>query len=423
MSATTLKEASAPANAAETPIPTGIRLTPFDEAFRNDPYPVLRRLRDAEPIHRDEPLSRWFVTGFEDVREVLRNKDLSVDCGLALPDSYSGRVAANAKASGMAITLSSLLFKDDPDHRRLRALVSKRFSPKAVEQLRPRIRANVAELLDSITETRFDAVESFAGPLPVIVIADMLGIEREQRTTFKKWSQDLTAGFFNPLKIAEQSARGARAQEALCQYLTRAIEMRRQQPGTDLISSMITATEDGERLTDSEILAQCNLILVAGNITTSDLIANGIKALLQHPQQLAALQAQPELIINAVEEILRYDSPVTQANRVLPTDTSFTGCPMHRGESITLSLAAANRDARANPEPDRFDIRREDIQHQSFGGGRHLCLGAHLARVEAQEAILALLQRFPNLSLLEQEFEYRPVPSFRGLKELWVSRQ
>jgi cytochrome P450 len=222
MSATTLKEASAPVNAAETPIPTGIQLTPFHEAFRNDPYPVLKRLRDAEPIHRDEPLSRWFVTGFDEVREVLRNKDLSVNNGLALPESYAGRIASNAKTSGMAITLNSILFKDDPDHRRLRGSVSKRFSPKAVEELRPRIRANVAELLDPLTDARFDAVKSFAGPLPVTVIADMLGIEREQRTTFKKWSEDLTAGFFNPLKIAEQSARGARAQEALCAYLARA---------------------------------------------------------------------------------------------------------------------------------------------------------------------------------------------------------
>jgi cytochrome P450 len=423
MPTTTLEEGTAPEKAAESPFPTGIRLVPFDEAFRNDPYPVLKRLRDAEPIHRDESLSRWFVAGFDDVREVLQNKDLSVDINRALPESYAGRLASNAKTSGMSITFSSILFTDDPDHRRLRGVVSKRFSPKAVEDVRPRIRTNVAELLDAITDDRFDAVKSFAGPLPVIVIADMLGIEREQRTTFKKWSEDLTAGFFNPLKIAEQSARGGRAQEALCEYLTRAIEMRRQQPGIDLISSMITASEDDERLSDSEILAQCNLILVAGNITTSDLISNGIKALLQHPEQLAALRAEPELIVNAVEEILRYDSPVIQANRVLTTDTSFSGCPMHRGESISVSLAGANRDPRANPEPDRFDIRRRDIRHQSFGGSKHLCLGAHLARIEAQEAILGLIQRFPNLSLVKQDFEYRPVLSFHGLKELWVSRE
>jgi cytochrome P450 len=423
MSATTLKEGTAPANAAESPIPTGVRLTPFDEAFRHDPYPVLKRLRDVESIHRDNALSRWFVTGFDEVREVLRNKDLSVNIDRALPESYAGRLASNAKTSGMTITFNSLLYMDDPDHRRVRALVSKPFSPKAVEELRSRIRTNVFELLDTISDARFDAVKSFAGPLPVIVISDMLGIEGRQRTIFKKWSEDFTAGFFNPLKIAEQSARGAYAEQAIGEYLASAIERRRQEPGTDVISSISTANEEKERLSDSEILAQCSLLLVAGNITTSDLIANGIKALLQHPDQLAVLRAEPELIANAVEEILRYDSPVTQANRVLPMDTSFTGCPMHKGESITVSLAGANRDPRANPEPDRFDVRRKDIQHQSFGGGRHLCLGAHLARIEAQEAILALIQRFPNLSLVEQEFAYRPVPSFRGLKELWLSRE
>jgi cytochrome P450 len=289
--------------------------------------------------------------------------------------------------------------------------------------LRPRIRENVAELLDTITDARFDVVASFAAPLPVVVISEMLGIEREHRTTFKKWSQDITAGIFNPLKLAEQSARGALAQQALTEYLGRVIKTRRQQPGTDLISTMIAANEDQERMSDLEIVAQCTLLLVAGNISTSDLIANGIKALLQHPEQLAALRAQPELIVNAVEEVLRYDSSVIQANRVVPADTVVSGCPMHKGESISVSLASANRDPSANPEPDRFDIRRKDIRHQSFGGNKHLCLGAHLARVETQEAILALTRRFPNLSLVEQEFDYRPVPSFRALKQLWVSRE
>jgi cytochrome P450 len=423
MSATAPKTATDSADAAQTPLPTGVRLTPFDEAFLNDPYPVLKRLRDAEPIHRDNALSRWFVTGFDNVREVLRNKDLSNDINRALPESYTGRIASNAKESGMSTTINSILFMDDPDHRRLRSLVSKPFSAKAVEEWRPRIRANVAELLDTITDARFDAVEWFAAPLPVVIISEMLGIEHEERTAFKRWSEDITAGLFNPLKLPGQSARGGRAQQALNAYLGHVIETRRQQPGTDLISAMIAANEGQERMTDSEIVSQCSLILVAGNVTTSDLIANGIKALLQHPDQLAALRAQPELIVNAVEEVLRYDSSVIQANRVVPADASVTGCPMHEGESITVSLASANRDPSANSEPDRFDIRRKDIRHQSFGGNKHLCLGAHLARVETQEAILAFIQRFPNLSLVEQEFNFRPVPSLRALTQLWVSRE
>jgi cytochrome P450 len=421
MSATT-PQAQIPAPVDAPHLPTGVQLTPLDAVFRQDPYPVLERLRKVERVHRDEPLSRWFVTGFDEVREILRNKDLSSSMHTANPDSYTGRMRVNAQSGGMAEAFNSILFQDDPQHRRLRAMVSKPFSPKAVEDLRPRIRANVLELLDTLTEARFDLVASFAGPLPVIVIAEMLGIEPHKRATFKAWSQDITAGFFNPLKLAEQTARGASAQRALSEYLNQTIAARRQHPGTDLISDMISADEGETPLTDAEILGQTNLLLVAGNVTTSDLIANSMKALLSHPEQLAALRADPDLIGNTVEEALRYDSPVTQANRIIPADTAFRGCPMHRGESISVSLAGANRDPRANPKPDTFNIHRKDIRHQSFGGGKHLCLGAWLARVEAQEAILGLLRHFPKLSLQEQTFEYRPVPSFRGLKQLWVSR-
>jgi cytochrome P450 len=422
MPATTLKEVTAPANAVETVVPTGVQLTPFDEAFRDNPYPVLERLRNAEPVHRDEALSRWFITGFDDVREVLKNKELSVNIQGADPGSYAGRIATNASATGLTSTLNSMLFMDDPAHRRVRSIANKPFSPRAIEEMRPRIRSNIAELLDKMTSSRFDLVTSFAGPLPVIVIADILGIDQDKRAAFKTWSEDLIGGFFNPLKIPERNVRGARAQQDLNDYLTGVVETRRKQPGTDLISSLITTEEDGEHLTDAEILSTCNLILIAGNVTTSDLIANAVKTLLEHPSQLAALRAEPELIVNTVEEVLRYDSPTTQAQRILPVDTSLHGCPMHKGQSITVSLASANRDPRANPQPDRFDIRRKDIKHQSFGGGKHLCLGNSLARAEAQEAILGLIHRFPNLSLLEQKFEYRPVPSFRALKELWVSR-
>jgi len=420
MSATTpLPQSSIPVD--EPKVPTGVQLTPMDPVFRNDPYPVLKRLRNVERIHRDEPLSRWFVTGFDEVREILRHKDLSSNIHTASVDSYMGRVRQNAQSGGMTETYNSILFKDDPDHRRLRALVSKPFSPKAVEDLRPRVRANVEELLDTLTAPSFDLVKSFADPLPVIVIAEMLGVAREMRAQFKQWSADIVAGFFNPLKVQEQTERGARSLQALSDYVSAVITARRQQPGHDLISDMVTANEGGAQLTDAEIRGQTLLLLVAGNVTTSDLITNCLKALLTHPEQLAALRADPELIGNAVEETLRYDSPVTQANRILPADMSIGGCPMHKGQSISVSLAGANHDPYANPNPDTFDIRRKDVRHQSFGGGKHLCLGAWLARLEAQEAVLGLLRRFPRLQLNEQTFEYRPVPSFRGLKALWVT--
>jgi hypothetical protein len=421
----TIKEALAETNDAKVQIATGVQLLPLDEAFRNNPYPILEQLRNTEPVHRDDALGRWFVTKFEDAREILRNKDLSADADdIADPESYMGRLATNAKANGTELVMESILYKDDPDHRRLRGLVSKPFSAKAIEELRPRIKANVSALLDTITDARFDLVRTLSDPLPVLIIAEMLGVERELRTEFKQWSVDFLGGFFNPLKLPEQNERGIRAFHALTEYFMRAIQERRRQPGgTDLIGVILAESQGDDRMTESEILAQCLLILIAGNVTTTDLIGNGIKALLQHPDQLAALRNEPELITNAVEEVLRYDSSVTQAQRIVPKEGTIVGCPMHKGQSITISVAAANRDPRANPDPDRFDIRRKDIHHQAFGGGRHLCLGAHLARVETQEAVLAIIQRFPKLSLVDQRFEYKPVPSLRGLKELWVSRE
>ena len=419
----TMKEGMAPVGGDETSLPTGVQLTALDEAFRNDPYPILDRLRSVEPIHRDQALQRWFVTSYDVAREVLRDKDLSSDLRNAGPGSYMDRVGTNAGASAIAILLESMIFKDDPDHRRLRALLSRAFSPTAVADLRPRIRANVSELLDTITDARFDVVEAYSDPLPVIVISDMMGVERELRATFKTWSEDVTFGFFNPLKDKERTERGERAIRALNDYFLEVIQSRRRKPDNDLISLLVTASEADERMTDEQIVAQCDLVLVAGNITTSDLIANSLKALLGHPGQLEALREKPELIASAIEEVLRYESSVTQAHRTVMADTSIAGCPMHKGDTIGLSLAGVNRDPQANPNPHAFDIRRTDIRHQSFGGGKHLCLGAHLARVEAQEAVLGIVQRFPKLTLVDQAFEYRPVPGFRALEQLWVSRE
>jgi cytochrome P450 len=422
MAATTAKEAIVASDDSGRPLPSGAELTPLDEAFRADPYPVLERLRDEKRVHWDDGLSRWFITGFEEVRAVLRNKEMSSNPHNAVANSYSARIIAGARDAGMSGLFNSILFIDDPDHRRLRALVSKPFSAKAVELLRPRIREFAEQLLDGITDERFDLMKSFAEPLPVIIIAEMLGVDLAERDNFKSWSETIVATFFNPLRDAAQAARGAIAAQALNEYLTQVVESRRRQPADDLISSMITSDEDSRPLSTEEILAECQLLLVAGNVTTTDLIGNSVKALLTHPEQLAVLRADPDLITEAIEEVLRYDSPVVQAARVIPRDMSFEGCPFHQGQSITLSLAGANRDPRANPEPDRFDIRRKDIRHHSFGGNKHLCLGAALARVEAQEAVRALLRRYPDLELVQQEYRYRPWPAFRGMQELWLSR-
>ena len=410
-------------NGAQSSLPQGAQLTALDETFRNDPYPTLAHLRSAAPVHFDGELVRWVITQAELVRELLKDKDMSSDPRKANPASYAGRLAANAAAAGEGSFGTSIVFMDDPDHRRLRALVSKDFSPKAVELMRPRIRAIANKLLDAVAPGEFDLIAHFAGPLPVIVIAEMLGVDPAERGIFKQWSDLTVSAFFNPLRGPAQNALAKQAQRDMNAYFMRMIEHCRREPGDDLISGMILAQEEGSRMTDAEILSQCNILLIAGNVTTTDLIGNGMKALLDHPSQLALLRSRPDLIANAVEEMLRYDAPVVQTGRNVQAPRTLGGCPMHLGDSLTLSLAGANHDPNVNAYPERFDIQRSEIRHQSFGGGKHLCLGAFLARVEAQEAILALLERFPKLSRPYRTLRYRAVPGLRGLEELWLSTE
>jgi hypothetical protein len=405
------------------PLPTGLALTPVDATFRNDPYAMFERLRHEAPVHWDPIFGRWYITSADDVRSIFRNKDMSSDPTTARPDAYSAKFAAALRQANMGDFVGSMLWKDDPEHRRLRSLVSKPFGAKEVEVQRPTVRKMAEHLLDNITADKFDLIQALADPLPVMVIGDMLGVHPDKRAQFKQWSEDTVRGLFNPLRTAEDTQLAARAAAHLRSYFMDLIKQRRQAPGTDLISNLIVAKDgDSQPLTDEEVMAQCQLLLIAGNVTTTDFIGNAIRVLLMHPEQLAALRAEPELITNAMEEVLRYDSPVMQATRIIPEDMTFGGCPFHKGQSLQVSLASANRDPRANPDPDRFDIRRRDVRHQSFGGNRHLCLGAHLARLEAQEAVSALLGRYPKLELVEQEFQFRAWPGFRGTHQLWVRR-
>jgi cytochrome P450 len=401
-------------------LPKGIELTPFDPRFRDHPYEVLNSLRQQAPVLHDDQFNRWYLTRFDDVRQILRDKDMSADPRKANPTSYIARIAALTGTAHSGSTGVSMLFMDDPDHRRVRGLVNKAFTLKAVEALRPRVREIATGLLAKIEADEFDLMTSFAGVLPVIVIAEMLGIDPADRGSFRHWSEVSVAAFFNPFRTPQQGEAALQAQQELNAYFQKMIELRRAAPRDDLISDMVHAEEAGDHMTDEEIVTQCNLLLIAGNVTTTDLIGNGVKALLDHPLELAKLRARPELINNAIEEILRYDSPVTNSGRNVQRELTLRGCPMHLGDSITVSLAAANHDPDANPNPERFDIERADIQHQSFGGGKHTCLGAPLARVEAQEGITALLQRFPNLQPSARGLKYRTIPSFRGMSEYWL---
>jgi hypothetical protein len=284
-----------------------------------------------------------------------------------------------------------------------------------------RINQVIDSHLDNITGPEFDLIADYAGPVPTVVIAEMMGIPVEMHSDFKRWSETSVKIGFNPMPSDAELSEGTAARAALSDFFRDQIEQRRRQPGHDLISQMLGAEVEGDQLTDTEIINQCDLLLVAGNVTTTDMIGNGVKALLQHPGQLAKLRANPDLIEATIEEVLRYDSPVVNSGRITHAQVEINGCPIRKGEALSVSLAGANHDPSVYSNPDVFDIEREHIAHQSFGGGRHHCLGASLARLEGQQAILRLVQRFPNLQLSDKGFELASIPAFRGMTRCWLS--
>ena len=396
-------------------LPTGARLTSLDEDYREHLHEVLDDLREKAPAHRDPEFHHVFLTRHDDVKAVLKDRDMFVDPRTTLPDDYVRFFVSDADSADYE---PSILFLDDPDHRRLRGIVSQAFNPRSVEAMRPRIEAIAAELLDAMEgEDEVDLITAYAAPLPTMVIADMLGVALERRADFKRWSDDIVQ-VFDPLRTPETTARMEASQQAMRAFFTDVIAERRVKPGDDLISGLIRAEEEGARLTNREVLSMCTLLLTAGNVTTTDLIGNGMFALLGHPRELERLKAGPGLIVNAVEEMLRYDSPVTDSGRHALKDVEIGGCPIEKGRSLTVSLAAANHDPAIYPDPHKFDIIRADTHNQSFGGGVHMCLGAPLARLEAQIAINALLARFPAIAPWSRKPVRRHLPAFRGFEHL-----
>jgi cytochrome P450 len=402
----------------EEPLPTGLQLTALDPVFREHPHDYLDRLRAEDPVHRDSALRRLFLTRFEDVRAVLSNRSLSVDPRKA-PDA--SRRHATLGDLPPEVFQPSMLRLDDPDHKRLRGLVSQAFNQRSVDAWRPRIRAIAEALLDALADREwFDVIAEFAAPLPIVVIAEMLGVDPGDMPQFRRWS-DARSHLFNPGRTPQQAEALAVTGRELNDYFARVVEARRRRRGADLISMLVAAEEAGDRLSAREIVTTCNLLLVAGNLTTTDLIGNGILALLRHPDQLAKLCAHAELVPNAVEEMLRYDPPAVQASRFTLDSLEIGGREVQAGQAITCSLLAAGHDPARHCNPHRFDIERADTTHLAFGGGAHYCLGAPLARVEAQIAIAALFERFPGLCLDPQHLvEHKRAPVFNGLEALWV---
>lgn len=401
------------------PLPTGTQLSALDPTFRERPHEYLDRLRAEEPVHRDTELGRLFLTRFEDVRSVLSNRSLSVDPRKAPPGSFFRRILAANEP--LATFEPSMLQLDDPDHKRIRGLVSQAFNQRAVDAVRPRIRAIADGLLDALSgRDQFDIIAEYAAPLPIIVIAEMLGVDARDFVQFKRWS-DARSQVFNIARTPEQTAELELARQGLHDYFTRAIDERRGRRSSDLVSALVSVYEAGDRLTEREIVITCDLLLIAGNLTTTDLIGNGVLALLRHPNQLAKLRARPELVPNAIEEILRCDPPVVQSGRLAVAPLEVGGSEVRAGEVMTASLVAAGHDPARHSDPHRFDVERADTSHLAFGGGAHFCLGAPLARAEAQIALPLLFERFPSLHLdPDHPIEHKRVPVFNGLKALWV---
>ena len=401
---------------AKCPIPSGLQLTALDPEFRENPSGPLAMLRSAEPVHKDRSFDRVVLTRAKDVAATLNDRTLSVDPRKSRPGSASWvqfRVDKGFRPT--------MLHLDDPDHKRLRSLVAKAFNVQAIEAMRGRINEIANRLLNAVAgQTSFDVVEAYAKPLPTIVIATMLGVSESDQEHFKRWSDD-RAHIFNPTRTPEQQEAVERSQEEFTNYLLKVIEERRKNRGSDLVSSLINVEEGGERLTVPEIVSTCHILLIAGNLTTTDLLSNGALILLQHPDQLAKIRQSPTLIHAAVEELLRHSPPVTQMERIPLDMHTIDGVTVEPGQTICNSLFAANHDPALHADPEVFDIERADKSHFSFGGGTHFCIGAPLARAEAQIGLWTLFERFPRLRLHPDRPPVRKsLPAFNGMASLHV---
>lgn len=384
--------------------------------FIADPYPLYQRLRADSPIHRLQRGGASFVllTRHADVTAVLTDPRL----GKQAPDPGTAPEAAAAPTR-------SMLVLDPPDHSRLRALATKAFTPRVVEALREHVTEIATALLDELEQhgdRRADLVADFAFPLPATVIAELLGVPLADRERFRGWSQRIVN--LTDRGLAEDVRADALvAQRELRAYFAELIARRKgQAPRGDFLDRLLEAEEEGDRLTMDEVLAMCSLILVAGHETTTNLIANGTLTLLRHPDELRRLRENPSLVANAVEELLRFESPVQRTVRRVHTDLELSGAHLARGSAVVALLGAANRDPAVFQRPEALDLTRANAAHHvAFGRGVHYCLGAPLARLEAQVALPLLLQRLPRLSLLNAQPEWNNNATIRSLRHLPVA--
>jgi pimeloyl-[acyl-carrier protein] synthase len=397
----------------------GVSLNLLDPALARDPYPFFNRLRDKAPIHYSMAMRLWWVTPFEYVQEILRDKRFGADVR-KFPEQVKKILPHLDEERRERFEHPSMLNSDPPNHTRLRRLVSQGFVHKFIQSLEPRIRAIVDTCLRRVdNDATFDVVDVLAKPLPAIVIAEMMGLPESDHAQFQAWSEDLIDG--SNTNDVDRIDKAIAAENALIGYFRDIVRQRRAAPGEDLVGMLIRAEEEGDTLTERELYNTCLLLLVAGHETTTRLIGNGVFLLLQH-DRWNELRLNPSRIPTAVEEMLRFEPPVQATQRFVLEDLDFHGKRLKRGDIVLVSIAGGNRDPSANAQPDRFDIGREKVNQVSFGYGIHMCIGASLARMEAKVAFEKLLEKYPDLGLCNAEPQWGDNPIFRGHRDLWVRK-
>jgi cytochrome P450 len=387
---------------------------PIDPSFRDNPYPHYPALLSGPPRKFNVFIPTTLVARYDDCLAVLRDHEHFSSRPPAMLQQLRAEFGPFAGATTM-------LDSDPPVHTRLRRLVSRVFTPRRIKDIEPRIQAIAKELLDRIArEGNFDLMDEFAGPLPVIVIAEMLGVPPEEHAQFKTWSNQIIEGGRGSFRGTAPGEQVKATSQELRAYLANQIERRRREPGDDLITALVQAHDEGGTLAADELLAFVVLLLLAGNETTTNLIGNGTLALMRHPDQLARLRGDLSLMPAAIDEMLRFDSPVQSTVRTCAIEANVGGTDVAAGELVFVILAAANHDPAKFEDPDAFDVARTPNDHVAFGEGIHFCLGANLARLEGAIAIASMLERFPKLRLAAPEgpLAYRGSYLLRGLKTL-----
>ncbi|WP_274649329.1 cytochrome P450 [Paenibacillus humicola] len=394
----------------------------YNGELHADPYPFYAYLVQNEPLFYMEDRYIWVAARHEDVQTILKSPSFVREAANAVPDMQVQTPLPDWKPF-VDLTANWMLFRDPPTHTRLRGLVSHAFTPRTMERLRPRIRSIADDLAAGLTAESGtpDLIEAFAFPLPVIVIAEMLGVPPEDRELFKGWSNTVA----KLLDVTDQPpgfmTHAGQVIGDMTAYFRQLAAERRKQPREDMLSDLLAIQQNEDRLTEDELISNCILLLVAGHETTVNLIGNGALALLRHPEQQERLRLQPELIGSAVEEMLRFESPVQMTGRIAAEDVQIGGRTIRRGQFVNVMLGAANRDpAEFGGDSDRFDIARTPNRHLAFATGAHYCLGAPLARMEGEIALTALFRSLPGMKAADEAPSWRPNLVFRGLQQLRV---